>query len=101
MSQQHSQRFERMTIKGDLKAGSFLPWIARHAARLGLAQAVSYRDDERIELELLGAEELIDMMEVGCSLGPIDVWVETIERTEMTGGGTAMPHAPQRNLPLI
>jgi hypothetical protein len=24
--------------------------------------------------------ELIDMMEVGCSLGPIDVWVETIDR---------------------
>lgn len=101
MSQQHSQRFERMIILGDLKAASFLPWIGRHAARLGLSQAVSYRDDERIELELSGAEELIDMMEVGCSLGPIDVWVETIERVEITGGGTVVPHSPQRRLPLI
>ena len=25
--------------------------------------------------------ELIDMMEMGCSLGPIDVWVEAIDRT--------------------
>lgn len=86
MSQQDSQRFERMIILGDLKAHSFVPWIVRHAQRLGLSQAVAYRDDERIELELSGAEELIDMMEVGCSLGPIDVWVETIERAEISSG---------------
>jgi len=32
-------------------------------------------------IEVAGPIELIDMMEVGCSLGPIDVWVETIFRT--------------------
>jgi acylphosphatase len=71
---------ERMTITGDLDAASFLPWIRRHAAKLGLSQEISHSDPERIELELHGPEELIDMMEMGCSLGPIDVWVETIER---------------------
>ncbi len=71
---------ERMTITGDLEPGSFLPWIRRHAAKLGLSQEISHADSERIELELEGPQELIDMMEMGCSLGPIDVWVETIER---------------------
>ncbi|WP_421870182.1 acylphosphatase [Pararhizobium sp.] len=74
---------ERMTILGDLDAVSFLPWIRRHAAKLGLSQAVSHASTKRIELEVEGPEELIDMMEMGCSLGPIDVWVETIERTSV------------------
>lgn len=34
-------------------------------------------------MDLSGPEELIDMMEMGCSLGPIDVWVETIERRHL------------------
>lgn len=38
----------------------------------------------RIELEVAGPVELIDMMEMGCSLGPIDVWVERIERTALS-----------------
>lgn len=71
---------ERMTILGDLEAASFVPWIQRHAAKLGLSQAICHTSSVRIELEVTGPEELIDMMEMGCSLGPIDVWVETIER---------------------
>ncbi|AZO51929.1 MAG: acylphosphatase [Mesorhizobium sp.] len=71
---------ERMTILGDVEAASFLPWIERHAAKLGLAQAICVTGPDRIELEVAGPAELIDMMEMGCSLGPIDVWVETIRR---------------------
>ncbi|EJT01893.1 hypothetical protein RCCGE510_25361 (plasmid) [Rhizobium sp. CCGE 510] len=69
-----------MTIVGDLEAASFVPWIQRHAAKLGLSHTISHTSSMRIELELSGPEDLIDMMEVGCSLGPIDIWVESIER---------------------
>ncbi|MDQ0322279.1 acylphosphatase [Pararhizobium capsulatum DSM 1112] len=87
MTEQNQSHFrERMTITGELDAASFLPWIRRHAAKLGLLQAVSHSSADRIELELAGPEELIDMMEMGCSLGPIDVWVETIERQAMDSG---------------
>lgn len=71
---------ERMTILGDVEAASFLPWIERHAAKLGLAQAICVAGPDRIELDIVGPAELIDMMEMGCSLGPIDVWVEAIHR---------------------
>jgi len=82
MPEQHqSQLQERMTILGDLDTASFVPWIRRHAAKLGLLQAISHTSADRIELEVAGPVELIDMMEIGCSLGPIDVWVETILRT--------------------
>jgi hypothetical protein len=74
-----------MTILGDLEASSFLPWIRRHADKLGLSQAISHSSSKRIDIEVAGPVELIDMMEMGCSLGPIDVWVETIERTPLAG----------------
>ncbi|MBW9113818.1 acylphosphatase [Rhizobium cauense] len=82
MTEQHQDHLqERITILGDLDAASFIPWIQRHAAKLGLSQAISRTSADRIELEVEGPAELIDMMEMGCSLGPIDVWVEAIERT--------------------
>ena len=37
------------------------------------------------DVDVAGPVELIDMMEMGCSLGPIDVWVETIERRPAEG----------------
>ncbi|WP_332304875.1 acylphosphatase [Rhizobium sp. GR12] len=81
MTEWHNNHLrQQMTIMGDFDAGSFEPWVRRHAAKLGLSQTVSHAGKDRIELLLEGPDELIDMMEMGCSLGPIDVWVETIER---------------------
>lgn len=82
MTERRQNHFdERMTIRGNLEPASFVPWISRHAAKLGLVQRFAHTGSDRIELELSGSVELIDMMEMGCSLGPIDVWVETIDRT--------------------
>ncbi|MCA1367004.1 MULTISPECIES: acylphosphatase [Hyphomicrobiales] len=87
MTERHQSHLrERMTIRGDIDAASFVPWIRRHAAKLGLSQAVSHAGSDRIELEIAGPADLIDMMEMGCSLGPIDVWVETIDRIRIDGG---------------
>ena len=86
--QDTSQLLERMTIVGDLEATSFVPWIRRHAAKLGLSHTISHTSPMRIELEVAGPEELIDMMEMGCSLGPIDVWVERIDRAAISGERT-------------
>lgn len=81
MSEQNRYSWrERMTILGDVEAASFLLWIERYAAKLGLAQAICVASRDRIELDIAGPAELIDMMEMGCSLGPIDVWVEAIRR---------------------
>lgn len=71
---------QRMIILGDLLPDCFLPWIHRHAAKLGMSPIIAHASAHRIEMDLSGPDELIDMMEIGCSLGPIDVWVETIQR---------------------
>ncbi|WP_188909252.1 acylphosphatase [Aureimonas endophytica] len=69
-----------MTITGDLAVEAFLPWIDRHAAKLGLSPTVVRAVSDRIELDLSGPSELLDMLEIGCWLGPIDAMVEGIER---------------------
>ncbi|MFB2552859.1 acylphosphatase [Ensifer soli] len=71
---------QRMTIHGALGVPSFLPWVKRHAARLGLEPAIVQADAACVMLDLDGDAALIDMLEVGCSLGPFEAWVETIER---------------------
>ncbi|MBX4909316.1 MULTISPECIES: acylphosphatase [Rhizobium] len=71
---------ERIAILGDVSSASFVPWIRRHADKLGLSQDFLQAGAERIELEVAGPVELIDMLEMACSLGPIDVWVDEIQR---------------------
>lgn len=75
---------EQMVLHGEFSAGSFVPWIEAYARKLGLTGIIQKADSGRIELQLEGPPELVDAMEVGCLLGPIDIWVETIERTPDT-----------------
>lgn len=74
---------ELFTIEGDLAADSFFPWIVRHMQRLGLHGLPVRRADGQVEITLNGPAELIDAMEMGVSLGPFDVWVETIGRRRL------------------
>ncbi len=69
-----------MIILGNLLPDSFLPWIDRHASKLGISPIIAHASADRIEIDFAGPDELIDMMEIGCILGPIDVWVESIQR---------------------
>ncbi len=71
---------ERFLISGDLAAPTFLPWITRHAQRLGLYGTPERRANGQVEITLQGPPDLIDAMELGVSLGPIDVWVDSIDR---------------------
>ena len=77
---------EQFTIEGDLEAESFLPWIVRHLERLGLRGVPLRRADGQVEITLSGPDDLIDAMEQGVSLGPIDVWVEAIARRRLENG---------------
>lgn len=75
-----SNHRQRLVIEGNLASPSFLPWIERHSRRLGLRCEALKAGPERVELRVEGQTDLIDALEVGCLLGPFDVWVEKIER---------------------
>lgn len=75
-----SNHRQHLVILGNLGSPSFLPWIERHSHRLGLRCEALTAGPARVELRVEGQADLIDALEVGCLLGPFDVWVETIER---------------------
>ncbi len=74
---------EKLTILGEVDAASFIPWISRHCAKLGIRQSVAFSGPDRVEIEIAGPLALRDALEAGCSLGPCDVWVDKILRQEM------------------
>jgi hypothetical protein len=59
---------------------SFVDFMRHRAARLSLEAGFGFIDAERIEVRVGGAEDLIDMFEMACSLGPIDCLVVDIYR---------------------
>lgn len=75
-----SNQAQQLTIEGQLQSASFLPWVARHCRRLGLTCETLYADAGKAVFKVDGQADLIDALEVGCLLGPFDVWVETITR---------------------
>ena len=72
---------ERFRIHGRVGAPIFATWITRHARKLGLSGAILRHDASQLDLALSGPPDLLDAMELGCSLGPQEVWVEKIDRT--------------------
>jgi acylphosphatase len=78
---------EQFIIRGDLGAATFLPWVARHARKLGLRSDVVRSSAAEVDLRLEGEPEMIDAMEMGVSLGPIEAWVESIDRTPLNPAG--------------
>ena len=71
---------ERFEITGDVGAPVFVPWIVRHARRLGLRGAVLAQGRGQIDLVDTGQADLLDALALGCSLGPQEVWVDRITR---------------------
>lgn len=71
---------EQFRIIGRVGHPVFDGWIARHGARLGLGIVMVAQADGVVEFRTSGPPDLLDAMELGCSLGPREVWVERIER---------------------
>lgn len=71
---------DQIVVFGRVDDPVFLPWIERHRSLLGLAGGVVACQAGRIELVVSGAPDLIDALELACSLGPAEVLVERTER---------------------
>lgn len=59
---------------------SFIEFMQHRIGRLSLDSSFGRVGPERIEVEVGGDEDLIDMFEMACSLGPIDCLVVDIYR---------------------
>ncbi|MBR0557981.1 hypothetical protein J5J10_20005 [Ciceribacter sp. L1K23] len=70
------------TFKGNLVCESFLGFARHRAARLDLQLDIARCDDASARMSVTGAEALVDMFEMACSLGPYDCLITDIERTD-------------------
>lgn len=77
---------QKLVISGNVMAHIFVPWIERHARKLGLSGVVCRGSATCLEVEAEGFEDMLDALEVGCLLGPAEVWVDSISRASMTNG---------------
>lgn len=69
-------------LRGQLSGAGFTDWICHRARLLDLRGWVRSEGPEAVTIMVAGPEALVDAMEMACSLGPINVWVDRIERQE-------------------
>ena len=72
----------RFHLQGQLAAPGFADWVCDRAARLDLTGWVRSDGPSAMTIVVAGPPTLVDAMEMACSLGPMDVLVERIERSE-------------------
>ena len=71
---------ERFVIQGKVSAPGFRPWLAAHAARIGISAEFCGASADSLQMRVEGPPALLDAMEMACLLGPIEVWVDRIRR---------------------
>lgn len=79
-----SNQPQKFMLRGELQSPNFLPWVERHSRKLGLRCETLHADPSKAVFKVDGQVDLIDAFEVGCLLGPYDVWVESITRGPAT-----------------
>ena len=68
-----------LLIYGHFPGDSFPKWIVQRAQLLSLSGWVRSRGPNLIETHVSGHQVLVDAFEAACSLGPMDVIVDSID----------------------
>lgn|GEM_PF-5785667 len=84
-----------LVIRGRFPTESFPAWIVDRARRLNLEGSVCMKSDQCIEVCLSGERVMVEAMEVACSLGPIDVQVDTVDVQQEQNSVTTDRHPRQ------
>ena len=71
-----------LTLKGQLSAESAIPWFLHRGRLLNLVGWMNRLDAHTITMVLWGEPDLLDAMEVACSLGPGEVMVDDLVRAK-------------------
>ncbi len=70
-----------ISLTGHVQSADFPVWIARHAHKLGLDHVTTQQVASGLEVTAEGAEEMLQALALGVSLGPESVLVETMRIT--------------------
>jgi hypothetical protein len=70
----------RFVFKGRFQTQSFVEFARHRAERLGLDVQFGQASAEAVALNVSGAIEMVDALEMACSLGPFDCLVFDVVR---------------------
>lgn len=74
---------ERFEIIGDCLDRGLVPWISAHGRKLGLTCNRFEAAKHRVAFCASGLPDMLDALEMGCSLGPFEVRVDNVDRTAL------------------
>ena len=77
----------RIAFRGRNLGSGFAAFATERMARLSLDGRVTEVRPDRVTIEARGHPVLVDMLEIGCSVGPLDSVVREIERHRGDGTG--------------
>ncbi len=69
-------------LVGDVDQSGFVPWMERHAVKLGVGFAVLQRSTNKLKLHAVGAPEMTHAFALACSLGPTSVHIDHLHILE-------------------
>jgi hypothetical protein len=84
-----------LVFHGRFRTESFLEFVGHRAERLALRAGIEMVAPDRIEVSVIGADELVDAFELACSLGPIDCLV--LDHWRVRTGHSCVSVAPPRS----
>ncbi len=70
------------TFKGEIVCDSFLSFARHRAGRLDLKLEIGACSQASVSVSVEGADALVDMFEMACSLGPYDCIVRDVLRRD-------------------
>ncbi len=70
----------QMVFLGEFQPESFAEFMRHRAGRLSIDAIPRRLDAARVDVEVEGEADLVDMFEMACSLGPIDCLVRDAYR---------------------
>jgi len=74
-----------LTLGGYFPNDNFIDWIVQRALVLDLVGWVKFVSSDEIHIQVSGHPVLVEALETACSLGPIEVTVDSIETNRIDG----------------
>ncbi len=81
-SDQHKHKSLEFSLSGHVGAEDFVPWMQKHARKLGVEFTVLEASPRHLSIRTTGVIEMVDAFVLACSLGPQSVCIKDVVRTD-------------------